>query len=63
MTPRKPSIQSLGGLARAAKLSQEERTAIARKGGQALTPEARHAAILKGWETRRKNAAENKTSP
>lgn len=53
MTPRKPSIQSQGGIARAAKLSPEDRTAIARKARLAQTPEARHAAILKGWDTRR----------
>lgn len=53
MTPHKPSIQSQGGIARAAKLSPEARKAIARKGGLAVTPEARRAATIKGWETRR----------
>lgn len=62
MTPRKPSMQSLGGLARAAKLTPKQRTDSARKARLAQSPEVRHAAILKGWETRRAKKARKNES-
>lgn len=56
---------SKGGKARAQALDHVQRVEIAKQGGRAyasLPPEIRREASLRGWQTRRENAARNKAA-